>query len=164
MDRRRVAVPVAALLSLALVSPAFAATSGQIGESFTVVQELSVTISTPNLVYGTILGSGQSQRVPYWVTVTGTPFALSMSGTDFMSANSILSKDARRARIIGASSGAIINQAALADFVVGSIDPIVTGPVNTFGPYRIDLEQWVQVPNVPAGSYFGSTTFTVVGT
>jgi hypothetical protein len=68
-NMKRVATPVAALLSFVLAAPALAATSGGISESFTVARTLALILEPPAVNYGAIAPDQLSSPVQIDVMV-----------------------------------------------------------------------------------------------
>lgn len=157
MQPRRVAGPLAAVLTLALVAPASAATTAQISESFTVTSTLGITLSTAAINYGDVELGAASTHVPIDITVTANGnWSLGMSGGNFVNQqNNTSLLNVRWARVTAGPP-----QSSTQPFPVGTNSFVAQGSASGV----VSVEQWIDLTgntSATVGTYTGTTMYGI---
>ncbi|HEU4920120.1 MAG TPA: hypothetical protein VFT20_10300 [Candidatus Limnocylindrales bacterium] len=171
---KRFAPFVAVALSLAVVMPAAAASSGGFSEQFTVQRELTLIIQRDSVNYGTLDISSFTEPTQYMVIVGSGGFSgwdLTVTGSDFTGpGGATIPAPVRRATFGGEdvvpeislpnSEGYAISTTPL---VVAHADPQSLDDTDT-----VQVSQWIDLAQsgtyldgVPDGDYTGTTTWNL---
>jgi len=168
MSHRRLAVVLAALLSVAAVSPAFAATQ-TVTESLTVNATLTATCSPSSISYGSIDAGSTSawQQVDCTISTNNAHgWAATLQGSDFTAGANTIDKSKRDGRVSSSTgSVTVLNPGVVKPFGAGnsfdgSQDVCFTTAAGASENCRIETR--VNIPATQAaGAYAGSYTVTI---
>ena len=172
---KRFAPFVAVALSLAVVMPAAAATSGQIDEQFTVQRELTLIIQDGDSInYGTLDISSLTEPTGYRLIVGSGGFSgwdLTVTGSAFTGpGGATIPAEVRRGTFGGEDVVAELTPSSSDGFPIGA-EPLLVAhadPGSLDDLDTVNVSQWIDLAlagtyldGVPDGDYTGTTTWNL---